>query len=72
MNKLVPQICILLIIAFTTQSCSLLIFNERDRIRVDYDSMKNIKRNIKNFYYNKTEEKRTPLYSIKQTILKER
>jgi len=71
MNKLVPPIGILLIITFTTQSCTLLFFNERDRIRVEYDSVKNTKRITKDFFYYKTEEKQSPLYSIKQTILKE-
>ncbi len=40
-------------------------------IRVEYDEVKSTKRILQNFHYLGSKEKRTPLYFLNQTILKE-
>lgn len=66
MKNLFIHICLLSIIISTMQSCA-----KRKSIRVEYDEVKSTKRIIKNFNYFKVLEKRTPLFAVKQTILKE-
>lgn len=71
MKKYILQICLPIFIILTFQSCFIIKIKQNNEIRVEYDAVKSTKRLTKNFYYYRPLEKRTPLYSVKQTILKE-
>jgi len=72
MRKIVVNISLLLLVILILQSCrttrKLSVYNE---IKTEFDQVKSTKRLTLKFYHYNPIEKRTPLYNIKQTILKE-